>query len=299
MRTDPSATRPRSSTIAVVALLILASVASAHADGSHFVIVAPVADLYRSPSRDAEVISQAIFSSDVIVLEESSQWLKIRTADEYTGWIPRTDARKQESAKPYASENNATVASMFARIYREADVEKHHPVITIPFESRVEVTGEKETPDGRWYSLRMPDGTTAWIQSGDVSFDDKPLSIPQTISLAKLFLGLPYTWGGTSSYGFDCSGFTQMLMRKRGVIMPRDTGPQSRWDGLVTIERSELQPGDLIFFGSKPPKVNHTGMYIGNGEFIHSTRRDRPMVQISRLDDAPWTNYFISARRLK
>lgn len=256
--------------------------------------------MYRSASTDADVVSQAIFSSDVVALEAAGDWLKVRTADQYSGWIHRGDAKPRDASKIYGKAGRiATVWSLFASLYREPNIEKHRPVITIPFESLLEIAGEKETPDGRFYAVRLPDGTPAWVQSGDVTFDNKPLSIPRTIALAKRFLGLPYRWGGTSSFGFDCSGFTQMLMRGRGVIMPRDARPQANWDGLVQVERSELQPGDLLYFGNTPRKINHTGMYIGNGEFINATRREHPVVQISRLDDAPWTTLFITARRLK
>lgn len=286
--------------IAAFALLLFAGLASAQSDAPHYVITAPVANMYRTASTDADVVSQAIFSSDVVALEAGGDWLKIRTADQYTGWIQRADAKPQEASKIYGKAGRiATVWSLFASLYREPDIETHRPVITIPFESRLEITGEKETPDGRFYSVRLPDGRPAWVQSGDVTFDNKPLSIPQTIALAKRFLGLPYHWGGTSSFGFDCSGFMQMLMRGRGVMMPRDARPQASWDGLVPVERSQLQPGDLLYFGNTPQKINHTGMYIGNGEFINATRHEHPVVQIGRLDDAPWTTLFITARRLK
>lgn len=292
--------RPATLSAALTLLLISAS-AAAQTDAPHLVVTASVADMYRSASTDADVVSQAIFSSDVVQVEATRGWAKIRTADNYTGWVPLADVKGQNGTKLYAtSDRVARVSSLFASLYREPDLEKHHPVITVPFEARLEITGEKVNPDGDlWLSARLPNGSTAWIQSGDVSFDTRPLSIAETIALGRRFLGLPYRWGGTSSFGYDCSGFTQMLMRSRGVTMPRDTGPQARWEGLVPVERTELQPGDLLYFGKTPQKINHTGMYIGNGEFIHATRRQHPVVQIGRLDDTPWTTLFITARRLK
>jgi Cell wall-associated hydrolases (invasion-associated proteins) len=132
-----------------------------------------------------------------------------------------------------------------------------------------------------------------------VTFGSAPLSIDQSIALARRFLGIPYLWAGTSGFGFDCSGFTQMLMRSRGIDVPRDTRPQATWDGLAPVERAGLQPGDLLFFGKSAEKISHTAMYIGNGEIIHATRHDHPVVQISRLDDDPWTTRFVAARRVK
>jgi len=143
------------------------------------------------------------------------------------------------------------------------------------------------------------DGQTAWGQRGDVSAETAPLTIDAMLQLARKFLGVTYTWGGVSSLGYDCSGFTQMLERQRGIVMPRDADVQAAWSGLTTVERKDLRPGDLLYFGGSIAKITHTGMYLGNGEFIHDTTHDHPGVQISRLDDAPWTTLLVAARRVK
>ena len=150
-----------------------------------------------------------------------------------------------------------------------------------------------------WLQVRLPDKRSAWIQSSDVVSDPKPLSIPESIELAKRFLGIPYLWGGSSSFGFDCSGFTQMLVRARGMIMPRDADKQAAWSGVVAVQRKDLQAGDLLFFGASASKIDHTGMYIGDGQFIQDTTEGHPVVQISRLNDEPWNHNLVASRRLK
>jgi gamma-D-glutamyl-L-lysine dipeptidyl-peptidase len=199
------------------------------------------------------------------------------------------------------------VQNLFANIYAEPDVTKHKPVITVPFETKLEVapdppakTGKtaKPAPEG-WMLVRLPGQTNAWIQTGDVNADVKPLSISESIELAKRFMGIPYLWGGTSSFGFDCSGFTQMLVRSRGIVMPRDADQQAAWSGVTPVERGDLQPGDLLFFGSSAKDITHTGMYIGDGQFIHDTIHEHPVIQISRLDDQPWTSILVACRRVK
>jgi cell wall-associated NlpC family hydrolase len=191
------------------------------------------------------------------------------------------------------------IEGLFANLYSETDITLHKPVVTVPFETRLEVVAEGKGNNAGWLQVRLPDQRIAWIQSGDINRDPQPLTIAQSIALAKRFLGLPYLWGGRSSYGYDCSGFTQMLVRSRGITMPRDADLQAAWEGLEAVDRKDLRAGDLLFFGSGGGKITHTAMYIGGGELIHATTHDHPVVQISRLDDQPWTRILVACRRIK
>jgi hypothetical protein len=261
------------------------------------VVLEPVANMYSRPSRDAAVVSQAIYGANVAVLEEQEGWAHIRTADDYTGWTPLPSLLK---GRPYAASGKvAEVASLFAHIYREASVTRHAPLITIPFESKLEVIGASEG-EARWLQVRLPDDRAGWVQAGDISLDPKKLTIAETLEFAKRFLGLPYTWGGTSSYGYDCSGFSQMLGRRRGIAMPRDAQPQADWSGALAVERrQDLHPGDLLYFGSSDKKITHTGIYMGEGRFINATTHETPMVRIDDLNEPYWTKILVAMRRLK
>lgn len=271
-------------------------------------MVVPVANMYSHASDKSDVVSQAIYGSNVRLLVAQGEWSRIQTADRYKGWVPSRQLRIILTGDGYGSSGpTVQVENLFANIYEEPDITKHKPVITVPFETKLEVAPEdtsgakkaqKPAPEG-WLQVRLPVMRTAWIQSGDVVSDPKTLSIPESIDLAKKFLGIPYLWGGRSSFGFDCSGFTQMLVRARGINMPRDADQQAAWSGVVAIDRKDLQPGDLLFFGSSPKEITHTGMYIGDGQFIHDTTNGHPVVQISRLDDEPWTKFLVACRRVK
>lgn len=261
------------------------------------VVVKPVANMYSSPSTDVDVVSQAIYATNVNVIEERGDWTQIQTADDYKGWVATGDLRKVST--PYASQGKvAWVSGMSANVYRDADVTKHAPLITVPFETKLQIASENVVEGERWMQVRLPDDRTGWVQRGDVSFEHKTLSIPEAIELAKKFMGVTYTWGGTSSFGYDCSGFMQMLMRQRGFVMPRDADIQAAWSGVAPVKREQLQAGDLLYFGSEN-KITHTGMYIGDGMFIHDTTHGHPSVQISKLDDQPWTKLLVAARRAK
>jgi cell wall-associated NlpC family hydrolase len=265
------------------------------------VVVKSVANMYAEPSEEADVVSQAIFGSNIALLEEKNGWVKVRTADEYSGWMRSDSIRSlRESERPYALAGPvAQVGSLFANLYREPDITTRRPILTVPFETRLEVISEPEMEERRWLEVRLPADRSAWIQRGDVTIDSGPESIDAVVTLAQRFLGLPYLWGGTSSFGYDCSGFTQMLCRRRGVTLPRDAALQAHWKGVVPIARSEVQPGDLVFFGESMEKITHSGMYIGGGQFIHATAYKRPVVQISRLDDQHWAELLVACRRLK
>ena len=262
-----------------------------------WVVTVPVANMYARPSEEAGVVSQAIYGVNVSLLEQTEGWARVRTPDDYAGWMPAVSLHRRPVGPYAASGHVAFVTSLFASLYREPDVTRRRPLLTVPFETRLEVIEEPEAGDRRWIRVRLVDGAEGWIQRGDVSLKERPLGIGETIALARRFLGLPYLWGGTSSFGFDCSGFTQMLCRRRDIPIPRDSAPQARWEGFEPVAPRDLQPGDLLFFGESPDKVTHTGMYIGNGEFIHATAHLRPMVQISRLDEAHWNERLVVCRR--
>jgi gamma-D-glutamyl-L-lysine dipeptidyl-peptidase len=282
------------------ALFALLAVPSLFAANGTQVVVVPVANMYSAASDKSDVVSQALYGSNVTLLVARGEWSKIQTDDHYRGWTPSRYLRLIQSGAGYATSGPIVqVDSLFANLYRETDVTKHKPVVTIPFGVRLELIEEGKGNDEGWLQVRLPDKRSAWIQASDVVADPHPLSIPESIELAKRFLGLPYLWGGRSSYGFDCSGFTQMLVRVRGVNMPRDADQQAAWKGATLVERTDLQPGDLLFFGSGSNKITHTGMYIGDGQFIHDTTNGHPVVQISRLDDQPWTRLLITCKRVK
>lgn len=271
-----------------MAVALLAAVSNA-------VVLRPVENLYSKPSEDADVISQAIYGSSVAVLEQSAGWARIRTADESTGWAPLAALK---IGPPYAvSGQVAAVSSFFAHIYREPDVTLHAPLLTVPFETKLEIAGDELQE--RWRQTVLADGRTGWVQSGDLSFLTAPVGTNEMLALSRRFLGLPYTWGGTSSFGYDCSGFMQMLERRRGVMLPRDAQQQADWSGMAPVSRADLAPGDLVYFGLSPQRITHTGMYLGDGQFISATAHLTPAIRIDSLTDPHWASLLVAMRRVK
>jgi len=300
-RTIHSGARFHGSISVLILVFVSFGISSAAAVSRTQVVVVPVADMYSAPTDKSDVVSQAIYGSNVLLLVSRGEWSRIETPeDHYKGWTRSRYLRIVQSGPGYATSGRIVqVESLFAHIYREADVAKHKPVVTIPSESKLEVLADGMGRSEGWLQVSLPDMKTAWIQNGDVISDPKPLTIAGSIELGKRFLGLPYLWGGRSSFGFDCSGFTQMLVRARGINMPRDADQQAAWKGVIAIDRKDLQPGDLLFFGSSPKTITHTAMYIGDGQFIQAATNNHPVVQISRLDDQPWTRLLVACRRVR
>ena len=88
------------------------------------------------------------------------------------------------------------------------------------------------------------------------------------IKLAIYLMGVPYLWGGKSSFGYDCSGFVQMVLQAVGISIPRDTGLQIKTDWLKEISITDTQPGDLVFF-FVDNQINHVAFSTGEGNIIH------------------------------
>lgn len=284
-------------------LALFLSLPGRAAEPAAHVVLQPVVNLHAKPSAEAEVVSQALLGARLVELEREGGWARIRAEDDYQGWVPLAALRALEAGERYPASQEpgrvVEVDALGANIFAEPTVTKRAPLLTAPFGVRLERSpGGKDSK--RWLEIRLPDRRSAWIQSGDVRTDPKPLGLEASLQLARRFLGVNYTWGGTSSFGFDCSGFTQAIVRSRGVLMPRDARVQAAWPGLAEVDdRADLKPGDLLFFRETSPAISHTGIYLGEGRFIHDSTSQRPCVQISELAEPGWSKSLVAMRRLK
>ena len=133
------------------------------------------------------------------------------------------------------------------------------------------------------------------LQSARNAFGGKASEL---VMQAMGLLGVPYKRGGTSEEkGFDCSGFVRYMYEKSvGLVLPRRAEEQAK----VTeeISRSELKPGDLVFFNTLKRTFSHVGIYVGDGKFIHAPRPGKA-VRVDDMREAYWQKRFNGARRVQ
>lgn len=111
---------------------------------------------------------------------------------------------------------------------------------------------------------------------------------------AHRFLGTPYVFGGTSSGGIDCSGFTMRVFMMNGIKLPRTADVQ--YGVGSPVGRGKEEPGDLVFFETYCPGPSHVGIYLGNGNFIHASSSRG--VTISNLSDSYFKSRYLGAKRV-
>ena len=146
----------------------------------------------------------------------------------------------------------------------------------------------------QWYKVTHGN-LVGYIRSDYLKLTPKVITRQKIVEEAKKYLGVPYLWGGTSPTGFDCSGFTQYVLSRCGISIPRTTTEQYNVGSY--IHKNMLQPGDLVFLqNTYRAGISHVGIYIGNDQMIHASSSKG--VVISNLSGAYYTEHYYGARQL-
>lgn len=149
-----------------------------------------------------------------------------------------------------------------------------------------------------WYDVTCEYGTEGYIRSDFLDLTESASDNSDIVATAKQYLGVRYVYGGASPSGFDCSGFTMYIYKQYGYSLPHTaTGQWQSGLGTRIWGISALQPGDLVFFNDPARNAgkpcSHAGIYIGNGQFIHSSSSSSGGVIISDLTSGYYNTYFV------
>jgi len=110
------------------------------------------------------------------------------------------------------------------------------------------------------------------------------------------FIGIPYLWGGTTTVGFDCSGFVSFMHARHGIDIPRNTSAGYFTMG-TPVAKANLEPGDLVFFAvNNTGRISHVGFYVGNNNFISATSSKG--INVVSMDNSYWSKYYVGAKRV-
>jgi cell wall-associated NlpC family hydrolase len=219
-------------------------------------------------SSSAEEFVHQLGTLDAIAGHTNEQVAQIAVAADAAEQAQATADEAEALAQKSYDDIAAQQKDLEAKI---ADYQRQYAALTAPQQQQV---------------LAAHGGDTQAVPSGVIA---PSAAAQQAVDTALAQVGDPYVWGAGGPDAFDCSGLTQYAYSAAGVSLPHSSSSQSRMG--MAVSRSELQPGDLLFFYSP---VSHVGMYIGNGQMVHASTSGQP-VKVASIDSMPSYN---SARRI-
>ena len=250
--------------------------------------------LRAKPNTDADIISTASPGDNVVIIREVDGWYLV----DYNLDIGYMSAdyitfKERENVELGYGKINTSAVNMRSQPSSDSDL-----VYQLGYGEQAYIIGF----NCGWYKVQY-NGSTGYVRSDLMELTEKPIynsngsyvsAGQELINYAMNFLGTPYVWGGTTTSGFDCSGFTKYVYQQFGYTLNR-TAAQQLNNGYSV---SSLEPGDLVFFNntySTSAAASHVGIYIGNNQFIHSASGG---VKVTNLSDSYYASRYIGARRI-
>lgn len=252
------------------------------------VINISAANLRSNPKHSAELATQATLGTVVNVLKKEGDWYLIQTPDKYLAWVDPGGIQLMNESEitKWISSDKIIYTNTYGHAFSSEEAKNRTSDIVAGSILKL------LSSDEEFYKIEFPDGRQAYILKDEAQEYETWLSSldyteESLIATSKTLMGVPYLWGGTSTKGVDCSGYTKTIYYLNGMVIPRDASQQVHAGKPIDsiADFSKLKKGDLLFFGRKatettPEKVVHVGMWIGDNQFIHSSE----MVRISSVD---------------
>lgn len=248
---------------------------------------------------DNLVQSQVLFGQEVLIIDEVNEWAHVIVPDQpsgkdrrgYPGWIPK-DQLIQQSDWYNKQGPEAVITAKKALLYSE----KNEKLMELSYQTTMPIV--EDIVDR--IRVKTPTGIGI-LRAEDVTVIPSIKEIPKKngdaiVAAGEQFLGLPYLWGGMSSYGYDCSGFSYNMCLATGYIIPRDAHEQAASGKEVPL--SDILPGDLLFFAYEEGKgsIHHVGIYYGDGKLLHSPNTGKN-IEIISLEGTIYEKELCAARR--
>ncbi|WP_299012274.1 SH3 domain-containing C40 family peptidase [uncultured Polaribacter sp.] len=250
-----------------------------------------VINIRSKPKHSAELGTQGLLGMSLKILDKEGDFYRIQTPDNYISWVDKGGIAKmnKNEIENWNASKKIIFTKNFGYVYTDKN-EKSSIVSDITLGGILKYLSE----DSNYYEVKYPDNRTGFVKKSEAviynSWLNHLASTKNDIeTTARAMQGFPYLWGGTSSKGVDCSGFTKMVYLMNGFVIPRDASQQINAGKTVdtNLDFSDLQKGDLLFFGTKATedkkqRIVHVGIWLGNHkmEFIHASGN----VHLSSMD---------------
>lgn len=282
----------------------------------------------QQPDYESPLETQSLMGTVVEIIGEQSYWRQVVTPEPYTAWctnlglveMSAEQLNEYKAAPKYicTAQHSGVYAAPSLGAKRLSDMSEGNLVRVVYTE------GKKPKPSikKKWAEVMLPDGRKGWTPASDLAIFaewavKQKVTAENIVNTAMTFEGTPYLWGGASSKGLDCSGLVRLTFFMNGHLLPRNASQQVNHGREIIMEcnhsitpdsdkfhqemktrTKNLQPGDLVFFGSPETfwakeKITHVGIYIGNGKIIHASHKVRVNSLIPGEKD-----YYENAHRL-